>query len=204
MRTSALASLFVAGSLMAAGAIAGSGTDSGTEANPKPAGIYAFTMMTINGEKKPLAEYRGKALLIVNTASKCGFTPQYRALQALYERFREQGFVVLAFPANNFMNQEPGTNQQIREFCTTRYNVTFPLFAKVSVKGKDIHPLYAWLTRDSGYPGDIKWNFNKFLVDASGKVVARYDSGTDPLSMELVRKVMTILPPTVVAPAKKS
>jgi len=167
------------------------------------AGIYSFTMKTIDGKDRPLSDYRGRALLIVNTASKCGFTPQYQAMEALYQRYREQGLEVLAFPANNFMNQEPGTNQQIRDFCTTKYDVTFPLFAKISVKGKDIHPLYAWLTRESGFPGDIKWNFNKFLVDPSGKVVARYDSGTDPLSPGLVRQLMAILPPEGEPDAKK-
>jgi glutathione peroxidase len=203
MRTTAVAALLLAMGLAVPVATAGAGTQGQKGGGVKPSGIYAFTMKTIDGQDRPLSEYRGRALLIVNTASKCGFTPQYRAMEALYQRYRKQGLEVLAFPANNFMGQEPGTDREIREFCTTKYNVTFPMFSKISVKGKDIHPLYAWLTRESGFPGDIKWNFNKFLVDPSGKVVARYDSGTDPLSLELVRKLMTVLPPGGNPSAKK-
>lgn len=195
MRATGIAALLLAGILAAPCVRAAEGAQGTKGGKVQPEGIYGFTMKTIDGKDKPLSDYRGRALLIVNTASKCGFTPQYRAMEGLYERFRKQGLEVLAFPANNFMNQEPGSNQQIREFCTTKYNVTFPLFAKISVKGKDIHPLYAWLTTKSGFPGDITWNFNKFLVDPSGKVVARYDSRTDPLALDLVRDVMKVLPP---------
>jgi glutathione peroxidase len=203
MRVMRIAALLLAGSLALSSAVAGAGTPDPKGGRVAPTSVYEFTARTIEGADKPLSDYRGKALLIVNTASKCGFTPQYRALEALYDRYRPQGLEVLAFPANNFMNQEPGTNRQIREFCAMKYDVSFPLFAKISVKGKDIHPLYAWLTRDSGLPGDIKWNFNKFLVDTSGRVVARYDSSTDPLSLELVRKLVSILPPITPAPRKK-
>lgn len=203
MRLTGIAALFLAGILAASLADAGTAAQGAKGGKVEPEGIYSFTMKTIDGKARPLSDFRGRALLIVNTASKCGFTPQYRAMEALYERFRKQGLEVLAFPANNFMSQEPGSNQEIREFCTTKYSVTFPLFAKISVKGKDIDPLYAWLTTKSGFPGDITWNFNKFLVDPSGKVVARYDSKTDPLALDLVRDVMKVLPPEGNPDAKK-
>ena len=156
--------------------------------------IYAFTVKTIDGQEQSLAAYKGKALLIVNTASKCGFTPQYKTLEALYSHYKDRGFEVLAFPANNFMNQEPGTNGEIKKFCELKYKTTFPLFAKISVKGKDIHPLYQYLTSESGFSGPIKWNFNKFLVNPEGKVAARYDSYVDPLAPPLIQDVEKILP----------
>ncbi len=147
--------------------------------------IYDFTVQDIDGNEVSLAEYRGKVLLIVNVASKCGFTPQYEGLQKLYNEYQDQGFVVLGFPANNFKNQEPGTNQEIKEFCSVNYGVTFPLFTKISVKGDDIHPLYQYLTSKDTNPefaGDISWNFNKFLLDPSGKVIARFESKDKPES----------------------
>ena len=147
--------------------------------------LYSFTMKTIDGQDKPLSEYKGKTLLIVNTASKCGFTPQYEGFQKLYEQYKDRGFEVLGFPANNFMWQEPGTDAQIKEFCSLKYRVTFPVFSKISVKGKDIHPLYKYLTTESGFNGGIAWNFNKFLINRDGKVAARFGSKTDPLSPEL-------------------
>ena len=155
--------------------------------------IYSFTMKTIDGEDKPLSDYKGKALLIVNTASKCGFTPQYKSLQALYEKYKDRGFEVLAFPANNFMGQEPGSDKEIKEFCSLKFHTTFPVFSKISVKGKDIHPLYQYLTKDSGFSGDIAWNFNKFLVSSEGLVVARYGSSTDPLSDKLTKDLEAAL-----------
>lgn len=163
-------------------------------ASGKPAGrpardIYSFSVRSIDGKSVPLSEFRGRTLLIVNTASKCGFTPQYESLEQLYDRYRDKGFEVLAFPANNFLNQEPGTHREIREFCTTKYGVTFSLFEKISVKGRNIAPLYAWLTRDSGFPGNIEWNFTKFLVGPDGRVVARFGSRTDPLSPEITRRL---------------
>ena len=151
--------------------------------------IYSFTMKTIDGQDKSLADYQGKTLLVVNTASLCGHTPQYKTLQALYDKYKTQGLEILAFPANNFGAQEPGTDQEIKTFCSTKFNVTFPVFSKISVKGADIHPLYQYLTTESGFPGDIKWNFNKFLIDPSGKVVARFESGADPMSAEVVGEV---------------
>ena len=156
--------------------------------------VHDFSAVTIDGEEQPLAAYRGKALLLVNTASKCGFTPQYEGLEALYEKYCARGFEVLAFPANDFMRQEPGSDAEIKTFCSSKYKTTFPLFSKISVKGKKIHPLYSFLTRESGFPGDISWNFNKFLVAADGRVTARFGSKTKPLDEELIAKLEEILP----------
>jgi len=158
------------------------------------AALYGFTMKTIDGKPKSLGDYRGKALLIVNTASECGYTPQYAGLEKLYESYRDRGFMVLAFPANDFGAQEPGSDAQIKQFCSSRYGTHFDLFSKISVKGKEQHPLYAYLTGLKGFEGDIRWNFNKFLVDPSGAVVARYPSGVDPTSAELTAKLESILP----------
>lgn len=158
------------------------------------AGVHAFTLNLIDGTPKKLADYRGKALLIVNTASRCGYTKQYAPMEQLYEKYRERGFEVLAFPANDFMGQEPGTNSEIRAFCTANYKVTFPLFEKISVKGSAIHPLYRYLTTLPGFDGEISWNFNKFLVDPDGKVVARFGTRVDPMSEEVTRKVEEVLP----------
>ncbi len=157
-------------------------------------GIYDFKVKTIDGQDKALADYKGKTLLIVNVASKCGFTPQYKSLQALYEKYHEKGFEVLGFPANNFMGQEPGSNADIKEFCSLKFHVTFPMFEKISVKGKDMDPLYQHLTKEAGFNGDISWNFNKFLVDSSGKVIARYGSSTDPLSETIQKDIELLLP----------
>lgn len=159
--------------------------------------VHSFSAKSIDGQEVPLSSYKGKALLIVNVASKCGYTKQYAPLQQLYAKYHEQGFEVLGFPANNFLFQEPGTNDEIKQFCSLKYNVTFPMFSKISAKGKDIDPLYQYLTTDAGFNGDISWNFNKFLVDPQGKVVARYDSKVDPLSPELISKLETILPQPV-------
>lgn len=158
------------------------------------AGVHAFTLNLNDGTPKKLADYRGKALLIVNTASRCGYTKQYAPMEQLYEKYRERGFEVLAFPANDFMGQEPGTNSEIRAFCTANYKVTFPLFEKISVKGSAIHPLYRYLTTLPGFDGEISWNFNKFLVDPDGKVVARFGTRVDPMSEEVTRKVEEVLP----------
>jgi len=151
--------------------------------------VYDFTMKTIDGKEQPLSAYKGKALLIVNVASKCGFTPQYKGLEALYEKYKVRGFVILGFPANNFMGQEPGTDSQIKEFCSLNYGVTFPMFSKISVKGGDIHPLYKYLTESSNPSGAISWNFNKFLIDPSGRIAARWGSKTAPDSKELTEKL---------------
>ena len=152
-------------------------------------GVYDFTMKTIDGKEQPLSAYKGKTLLIVNVASKCGFTPQYKGLEALYEKYKDRGLVILGFPANNFMGQEPGTDQQIQQFCSTTYGVTFPMFSKISVKGADIHPLYKYLTETGQPAGPIGWNFNKFLVDGSGRIAARWGSKTTPDAKELTGKI---------------
>jgi len=150
---------------------------------PKERSVYDFTMRDIDGKDIKLNSYKGNFVLIVNVASKCGYTPQYEALQATYAKYKDQGFVTLGFPANNFGAQEPGTEKEIKEFCESKYHVTFPMFAKISVKGEDQHPLYTFLTNkqsDPDFAGDISWNFNKFLLDRSGKVVARFDSADTP------------------------
>jgi glutathione peroxidase len=156
-------------------------------------GVHAFTMKTIDGQEKPLSDYAGKTLLLVNTASRCGYTPQYTGLEKLYRKYRDRGFQVLAFPANNFGAQEPGTDQEIKSFCETGYDVSFDLFSKISARGEDIHPLYRYLTTGSGFDGDIPWNFAKFLVDGSGRVVARYEPGVDPLSETITTQIEELL-----------
>jgi glutathione peroxidase len=156
--------------------------------------LYDFTVQTIDGEARSLNEYRGRTLLIVNTASRCGFTPQYASLEALYQKYKARGLVVLAFPANDFMGQEPGSNADIKTFCTEHYKVSFPLFAKLSVRGKQIAPLYEWLTKRSPFPGDIPWNFTKFLVSPEGQVVARFGPMTDPGAADVTAKLEKLLP----------
>lgn len=155
---------------------------------------FSFQVTDIDGNARDLADYRGKAVLIVNTASRCGFTPQYEALEAIYARYHARGFEVLAFPANNFLGQEPGSNAEIKTFCSTRFKTTFPLFAKVSVKGKDIAPLYQWLTKDSPFPGDIPWNFTKFLVAPDGRVIARFAPNTAPDDPAVIAALEPVLP----------
>jgi glutathione peroxidase len=154
-------------------------------------GIYSFTLNSIDGQPAPLADYKGKVVLLVNVASRCGFTPQYSALEATYEKYKSQGFVILGFPANNFGAQEPGTNEEIKTFCSRKYNVTFPMYAKISVKGEDQAPLYSYLTKDTGpgMVGDIKWNFTKFLVDRNGNVVQRFESAVKPDSPEMIAAI---------------
>jgi glutathione peroxidase len=154
--------------------------------------IYQFSANDIDGNPVSLSDYRGKLVMIVNVASKCGFTPQYEGLQALYEKYRDRDFVILGFPANNFMRQEPGSNEEIKEFCSLTYGVSFPMFEKISVKGGDIHPLYNFLTdKKAGHDfgGKITWNFNKFLIGRDGEIIARFPSKTEPLSEEVVSKV---------------
>ncbi len=158
--------------------------------------IHEFTLNSIDGQPTSLAEFKGKVVLIVNVASRCGFTPQYAGLEALYNKYKDRGFVVLGFPANNFFRQEPGTNEAIKAFCSTKYNVTFPMFAKVSVKGANKTPLYEFLTDREANPstgGAIGWNFAKFLADRSGKVIARFASKVAPESAELVNALEAAL-----------
>lgn len=148
--------------------------------------IYQFTATTNKGVQQSLSEYEGKVLLIVNTASNCGFTPQYKGLQEIYDTYKDQGFEVLGFPCNQFGNQEPGTSEEIQSFCEINYGVAFPIFEKIDVKGANIHPLFQYLTKEaSGFMTDsIKWNFTKFLVDRSGNVIDRYAPTTSPASIE--------------------
>jgi glutathione peroxidase len=157
--------------------------------------IYEFTLPSIDGKPLPLANFKGKVVLVVNVASRCGFTPQYSALESTYEKFKDQGFVILGFPANNFGKQEPGTNQEIKTFCQTKYSVTFPMYAKVSVKGDDETPLYAYLTTKANpaFAGEIKWNFTKFLVDRNGNVVKRFEPDVTPDSPEVIAAIQQAL-----------
>ena len=155
--------------------------------------VYDFTLNDIDGKPVSLSQFQGKVLLLVNTASFCGNTPQYEGLESMYERYKAKGFEILAFPANNFGQQEPGTNQEIKSFCFTKYSLTFPLFSKISVKGADKHPLYRYLTEQSPFPGEVEWNFQKYLVDRSGNVIARYHHRTKPLSDEIVQGIETAL-----------
>ncbi len=158
--------------------------------------IYDFTIQSIDGQPVSLKSYSGKVVLLVNVASKCGFTPQYAGLEALYERYKDRGFVIVGVPANNFAQQEPGTNEEIKTFCSRKYSVTFPMMAKVSVLGDDETPLYRFLTDKSVNPkigGDIKWNFTKFLFDRSGKPVARFEPAVTPDSPEVQAAIESAL-----------
>lgn len=155
--------------------------------------LYSFSMKTIDGEDRPLSVYRGKVLLIVNVASKCGYTPQYEGLEQLFEKYKGRGFMVLGFPANNFLKQEPGSDSEIKEFCSLTYGVSFDMFSKVSVKGDDQHPLYTFLTKETSVPGSVRWNFQKYLVNRKGEVVDRFAPGTEPLDEEVVTKIEALL-----------
>ena len=160
------------------------------EQQPK---LYSFSMKTIDGKDKPLSEYKGKVLLIVNVASKCGNTPQYKGLESIYEKYKDRGFVILGFPANNFLWQEPGTNDEIKKFCTLNYNVTFDMFSKISVKGSDQDSLYQYLTKESPVPGAVTWNFQKYLVDMKGNVVEKFTPKTGPEEKEVIDKIEQLL-----------
>ena len=163
-------------------------------ANDKMATDYLhLPFSTITGEQTSLADYQGKVVLLVNVASKCGYTKQYAGLEELYRKYKDDGLVILGFPANNFGGQEPGSNEQILEFCTSTFDVTFPMMSKISVKGEDMHPLYKYLTTESGFDGDIKWNFTKFLLDRDGKPVARFESPEEPMSKEIVGDIEKLL-----------
>ena len=167
-----------------------------TTATPAASTIHEFTLNSIDGQPSPLAQFKGKVALLVNVASCCGFTPQYAGLEALYNKYKDKGFVVLGFPANNFLWQEPGTNEQIKAFCSTKYHVTFPMFAKISVKGSDKTQLYQFLTDKKANPstgGEIRWNFTKFLADRNGKVIARFGSAVAPESPELNKAIEAAL-----------
>lgn len=150
--------------------------------------VYDFTLDTIDGSPRSLSDFKGKVLLLVNTASECGYTPQYEGLQKLQATYEKRGFTVIGFPSNDFGGQEPGSNKDIKAFCSTKFGVTFPLFSKITVKGPNKHPLYAMLVQTPP-EGEVSWNFNKFLVGKDGKVIARYDSKVTPESPELVQAI---------------
>ena len=154
--------------------------------------VYDFTLNSIDGQPAPLAAYKGKVVLLVNVASKCGYTPQYSALESTYEKYKDRGFVIVGIPANNFGAQEPGSNQEIKTFCSSKFHVTFPMMAKVSVKGDDITPLYQFLTDKSSHPqsgGEIKWNFTKFLIGQDGRVIARFEPEITPDSPQVTSAI---------------
>jgi glutathione peroxidase len=158
--------------------------------------VHEFTLKDIDGNDVKLDAYKGKVLLVVNVASKCGYTPQYEGLEALYEKYKDRGLVVLGFPANEFGKQEPGTNAEIKQFCTLNYNVTFPMFSKIVVKGDGIHPLYKFLTDKQASPktgGEIPWNFTKFLVDRDGHVIARFEPKDEPTGEKVTQAVESAL-----------
>ncbi|UCH98721.1 MAG: glutathione peroxidase [Candidatus Aminicenantes bacterium] len=160
------------------------------------ASIYDFEMIDIDGNKVSLEKFKVKVVLIVNVASKCGLTPQYKGLQEIYSKYLEKGFVILGFPANNFRQQEPGTNTEIKEFCTVNYGVQFPMFSKISVLGDDIHPLYRFLTGKDTNPkfaGDIRWNFDKFLVDKNGTIISRFHPKIKPQDPKVIDAIEAAL-----------
>ena len=155
--------------------------------------IYEFEMNTIDGKPVKLSKYKGHPLLIVNTASLCGFTPQYTDLEALYQKYQGKGLRIAAFPANEFGAQEPGTDADIKSFCMTKFALSFDLYSKISVKGPGIHPLYKYLTTEAGFNGDIPWNFSKFLIDKDGLVVARFGPDANPVGKEITGKIEALL-----------
>src|SRR6266540_1527980 len=156
--------------------------------------LASIPLKDINGKETSLKAYQGKVLLVVNVASKCGYTPQYAGLEATYRKFKDKGFAVLGFPCNDFGAQEPGTNEEIKQFCSSKFEVTFPLFDKLHVKGADQHPLYAALTgKDSPFPGDIKWNFGKFLIGKEGKILKRFEPQTKPDAPEVLESIEAAL-----------
>jgi len=155
--------------------------------------FYTFTMKTINGVDKSLADYKGKVVMVVNVASFCGYTPQYKELESIYKKYKDQGFVILGFPANDFGKQEPGSDADIKSFCERNYGVSFDLFSKIVVRGANIHPLYKYLTTETNFSGDIGWNFTKFLIDRNGNVVARYATKIKPDAPEVISKIEELL-----------
>jgi glutathione peroxidase len=159
---------------------------------PNVKSFYEINVTDIDGNDVNLGKYQDKVVMFVNTASKCGYTPQYEGLQAIYDKYKDRGFVILGFPANNFNGQEPGTNEEIKEFCTLKYKVTFPMFAKISVAGEDQHPLYQYLTgarTNPEFAGEITWNFNKFLANEKGEIIARFSSKETPDSKEVTKAI---------------
>ncbi len=157
--------------------------------NAQSVDFYSLSAETIDGDTLYFSELRGKKVLIVNTASKCGFTPQYEDLEKLYEEYKDDDFIIIGFPANNFMHQEPGTNEEIKQFCTTNYGVTFPMMAKISVKGKEMHPVYKWLTskEENGVmDSKVGWNFQKYMIDENGRLVGYAKPKEKPMSFKII------------------
>ncbi len=162
-----------------------------SEEETKNMTVYDFTMTTLDGQEKSLSDYKGKVLVIVNTASKCGLTPQYESLEKFYQKYKDQGIEVLGFPANNFMKQEPGSDEEIAQFCQKNYGVSFPMFSKISVKGKNQAPLYQYLSSASG--SNVSWNFQKYIIDRNGKVVASISPRQtidDPKSIKIIEQYL--------------
>jgi glutathione peroxidase len=160
------------------------------------ASIYDYTLDSIDGKSTPLSSFKGKVVLLVNVASRCGYTPQYTGLETLYEKNKDKGFVIVGVPANNFMGQEPGTNQEIQTFCKSKYDVQFPIMSKLSVKGSDKTPLYQYLTSPEQNPktgGEIKWNFTKFLIGRDGQILARFEPAVTPEDPALTSAVSSAL-----------
>ncbi len=155
--------------------------------------IYEFEMTNIDGKSAKLSKYKGHPLLIVNTASLCGFTPQYTDLETLYQKYKDKGLRIASFPANEFGAQEPGTDADIKSFCLTKFALSFDLYSKISVKGPAIHPLYKYLTTESGFNGDIPWNFSKFLADKDGRIVARFGPDANPVGKDITGKIEALL-----------
>ncbi len=158
--------------------------------------VYDFQATTIDGEEISMKTFDGKVLLIVNTASKCGYTPQYESLEKLYNTYNKKGLEIVGFPANNFMGQEPGSDDEIKSFCQKNYGVTFPMMSKISVKGKDIHPLYKYLTdkdQNGVVDGAVKWNFQKYLINKKGEVVAKFNPGDDPMDEDITKAIESLL-----------
>jgi glutathione peroxidase len=190
------ASLFVASTIFKGKKLVAkvAGVGSKADTTSAPAGkIYDFVMKNIDGKDKPLSDYKGKVMLIVNTASLCGFTPQYDSLETLHKKYHDKGLSVLGFPANEFGKQEPGSNAEIKEFCRMKFSIGFDLFGKIVVKGPGIDPLYQFLTTESGFNGEIGWNFAKFLVGRDGTIVARFGPEDDPMGKKITSAVEKLL-----------
>jgi glutathione peroxidase len=184
-----------AAALVLSGCVTSSNVAQGDEPKEKPMVLH-YTMKSLSGQDVDLSKYKGKVVLIVNVASRCGNTPQYEGLQKMYDKYKDQGLAILGFPANNFLGQEPGTNEEIAQFCKKNYGVTFDMFSKISVKGDDISPLYKELTSGAGDPklaGDVDWNFAKFLVGRDGKLATRFKASVKPDNPQLVNAIETEL-----------
>ena len=172
--------------------VVGEPGQAGGKSDVKPASPLDFVVKDIDGKEYDLAQLKGKVVMVVNVASKCGFTKQYAAMEKVYDTYKDRGFVLVAFPANNFKGQEPGSDEQIKEFCTATYGVSFPLMSKISVKGEDKHPVYKYLTEEptgGEFKGEIGWNFTKFLIDRDGRVYARFASKTTPDDAKVVEAI---------------